>query len=147
MQYAFNEAAKEGNRPPSIFLIFFLAFVFFCGSIGLAVYQSGSETTKQNTNQEQLTKWYGNGNLHQSTIKEWKQSTEENRLATSSDWVLIASKTIKAKVKDSGNIDTVKPYAQELVKCINKATQGITTVDHQQSADIAITCMTLMGWL
>jgi len=46
LQYAFNEAAKEGNRPPSIFLIFFLAFIFFCGSIGLAVYQADSKSEK-----------------------------------------------------------------------------------------------------
>ena len=37
IQYGFNEAAKEGKKPPSIFLIFGIAFAFFCASIVVAV--------------------------------------------------------------------------------------------------------------
>jgi len=92
-------------------------------------------------------KWYEHATLHKSTIKVWKKATQEDKLATSADWILTASPRISNEIKNSGNIDNLKPYANELVECINKSIDGVDTIDDQQTTQSAITCMTLMGWL
>ena len=91
------------------------------------------------------TKWYEGGTLHQSTVKEWKQATTKNKLATAADWVLVF-KSIKTKVKESGDFNTLKPFSESLITCIDKATVGITTIDHQKTTQSAVVCGTLMGW-
>ena len=91
--------------------------------------------------------WYEMGTLHGSTIKEWKQSTYENKIATSADWVLAGSKSIKSKIMNSGNIDNLKPYSKELVICIDGATKDHTNWDNSNTTEVAASCMALMGWL
>lgn len=91
--------------------------------------------------------WYEYGTLHRSTIKEWKQSTHKNKIATSGDWVLSVSESIKSEVINSGNINNLKPYCEELVICINEATNGHNTWDKSNTTEVAISCMALMGWI
>lgn len=91
--------------------------------------------------------WYKNGTLHGSTIKIWKQSSYDNKIATSADWVLAGSKSIKSKVVNSGDIDNLKPYAKELVVCIDGATKDHSNWDSSTATDVAVSCMAQMGWL
>jgi len=91
--------------------------------------------------------WYTEGTLHSSTIKEWKKSTHENKVATSADWVLAGSEKIKSKVMNSGNIDNLKPYSEELVVCIDGATKDQNNWDNSNTTEVAISCMALMGWI
>ena len=109
------------------------------------------EESKQADNEyaqkrEAARNWYEGGSLHQSAVSQWKKSSQTNKLATAADWVLAAPK-VKALAQNSSNIDVIKPYAQELVACVDKATddQGIT--DKSKTAEIAATCMILMGYL
>ncbi len=87
--------------------------------------------------------WYENGTLHKSNIPEWKAGTYKDKLATASDWVFM-SPSVKATVQNSGNIDTAKRFANELVSCIDAATEGVEL--SSGTTEIAASCMVLMGW-
>jgi hypothetical protein len=88
--------------------------------------------------------WYGNGTLHRASVAEWNKATYANRLATAADWS-ISRPQIKAKVKNSGSMDTLKPFAVELVSCINEAAAG-KDYGNMSATEIAAGCMILMGW-
>ena len=88
--------------------------------------------------------WYEGGTLHKSTIPSWKAASFENKLATASDWALI-SPSVKSIVQKSGNFNTAKTFAKELVSCIDTATKGIKLTS--KTTEIAVNCMALMGWL
>ena len=88
-------------------------------------------------------KWYEGGNLHKSSPAEWKKSSHKNKMATAADWVLSRPSILK-KVKRSGNIDTGKSYATELVVCIDTSLEGVDVGG--STAEISAACMVLMGW-
>ncbi len=88
--------------------------------------------------------WYEGGTLHKADIATWKSASSVNKLATAADWTLI-SPAVKEKVQSSGNMDTNKPFAQELVTCIDTATNDVEISGGV--TDIAASCMVLMGWL
>ena len=90
------------------------------------------------------SKWYEGGTLHRSTVQDWNKATYENKLATAADMALNSDK-IASKVKSSGNIDTLRPYAQQLVTCIDEASAG-QGYQNMKIAEIAASCMILMGW-
>jgi hypothetical protein len=89
--------------------------------------------------------WYQNGNLHHSNVAEWNKATYANKLATAADMVLVSTK-IKNLVKESGDVDTARPFAVELVTCLNEAAAGEGYED-TDVATLAVMCMKLMGWL
>ena len=89
-------------------------------------------------------KWYENGTLHRGSVADWKKATYANKLATAADWALNIPQ-IKRKVKKSGSIETLKPFAVELVTCVNEATAG-QGYGSMSIAEVAASCMILMGW-
>jgi hypothetical protein len=89
-------------------------------------------------------KWYENGTLHNASVADWNRATYRNKLATAADWA-ITRPQIKAKVKNSGSIDTLKPFASELVTCVNEAAAG-QGYGSMSVAEVAASCMILMGW-
>jgi len=88
--------------------------------------------------------WYEGGNLHKSTVQVWKEATYRNKLATAADWAIKAP-AVSATVQRSGDINTLKRYATELVSCIDTAVNGVSISD--STSTIAASCMVLMGWL
>jgi hypothetical protein len=82
--------------------------------------------------------------LHSATVGEWKRASYSNKLATAADWA-IAGKKLKRKVKQSGNIDTLKPYAIQLVRCIDEAAAG-SGYEGKKAAELGGACIILMGW-
>jgi len=69
--------------------------------------------------------WYMNGTLHKATVKEWINATEENKLATTSDWVFSVPQ-IREKIEDgSRSVDSIKPFAESIVSCVDTATEGM----------------------
>ncbi len=95
------------------------------------------ETPKLNS------KWYEGGNLHKTSVGEWRTATYENQLATTADWS-ISRPQIEAKVRISG-IDALKPFAVELLTCINEAAGG-QGYEKMAVAELAASCMLLMKW-
>lgn len=89
--------------------------------------------------------WYEGGTLHKTTVSTWKSATNENKLATSADFVMVVP-SIKSTVLKSGSIDTAKVFAKELVTCIDTATNGVN-VPNDAVTTMATSCMILMGWL
>lgn len=88
--------------------------------------------------------WYEGGTLHKSNVPTWKSAAYKNKLATASDWAL-TSPSVKTVVQNSGDINTAKKFAAELISCIDTATEGIEL--DGSTAAVAASCMVLMGWL
>jgi hypothetical protein len=105
--------------------------------------QSEAEYTKK---RETARHWYEGGALHKSTVAQWKKSSQANKLATAADWVIAVPK-IRTLAEGSSNMDVIKPYAQELVLCVDKATDDHTNADQSNTAELAAVCMALMGYL
>jgi len=110
--------------------ILFPVLVVFFLIIPFAVYAGG--------------KWYENGTLHRASVAEWNRATYANKLATAADWA-ITRPQIKTKVKNSGSIDTLRPFASQLVTCVNEAAAG-QGYGSMSVAEVAASCMILMGW-
>ncbi len=87
-------------------------------------------------------RWYENGTLHKSSVAIWNNATYGNKLATSADWALAMPK-IEAQVKKSGSMDTLRPFAVELVKCVNEAAAR-KGYDSMSTSELAASCMALM---
>lgn len=89
-------------------------------------------------------RWYQNGTLHSASIAEWNSSTYANKLATAADWA-VSRPQIKAKVENGGSIDILRPFAVELVTCVNEAATG-KGYSSMSVSELAAGCMVLMGW-
>ncbi|WP_353258100.1 hypothetical protein [Prochlorothrix hollandica] len=94
--------------------------------------------------------WFVGGNLHDKTMKEWNQGTADNKLATAGDM----ASTLFPNLPTA---DLVKPYAEDLVKCLDETGKKILSADEQEKevekffddsavAEIASFCAVLMGW-
>jgi len=79
------------------------------------------------------TSWFAGGTLHRSTIREWRQATYSNRLATSADFIASTQNV------DYGNLDKFKQMATDLEKCISIASSG-GSVDDEKTSFIAAMC-------
>lgn len=88
--------------------------------------------------------WYEGGTLHRATVSQWNNSTYANRLATASDWAA-RRPNIKAEVRRSGTMETLRPYAEDLVECVDEAAAG-QGYETTSVAELAAGCMILMGW-
>ena len=89
-------------------------------------------------------KWYENGTLRRGSVEEWNRATYANKLATAAA-MAITRPQIKAKVTNSGSFDTLRPFAIELVSCVNEAAAG-PGYGSMRVAELAAGCMILMGW-
>ena len=84
----------------------------------------------------QPAKWYEGGTLHKSSILEWKQATDENKLATCGDFIASTNKTLP--------IDEIKSKAIALKVCIDEATRDLDNTNTETVASIASLCMVLL---
>ena len=89
-------------------------------------------------------RWYQDGDLHDKTVNDWKSATYANKLATSAD-MATASQKVKAVISQSGSVDAMKPFAVELMTCINEAAAG-QGYENMKVAELAAGCMILMKW-
>lgn len=82
-------------------------------------------------------KWYVGGTLHTTTLKTWKSSTNENKLATCADYV--------ANIKDyNGDLDQMKTDATEVMKCIDEVALD-DKLANQKTNEMAASCVLLLG--
>ena len=82
--------------------------------------------------------WYSGGNLHKATLDEWRKASNQNRLATSSDFIAAVS-------KDVGwlSTDEIKPLAVELMSCID-STAGDSGLDNMHVSEVAAACLVML---
>lgn len=117
-------------------LLSFALLSFLC-FLGVGSTDNGSISNDKSTN-----KWYTGGTLHSGSVAEWNGATYANKLATAADWAMTAPQ-IKKKVKNSGSIDTLKPFAIELVICVNEAAGG-QGYGSMSVSELAAGCIILM---
>ena len=90
------------------------------------------------------SEWYSGGTLHRATVGEWRNASYRDKLATAADWAL-AHDGVKNEVTRSGSIQTLKPFAIDLVSCVDGAT-GPSGNDGLRVTQLAASCMVLLGW-
>ena len=66
------------------------------------------------------SEWYSGGTLHRATVGEWRSASYRDKLATAADWAL-AHDRVKSEVMGSGSMQTLKPFAIDLVACVDGA--------------------------
>jgi hypothetical protein len=88
--------------------------------------------------------WYEGGALHRATVSQWNKASYSNKLATAADWAMVRPK-IKDKVEQTGDMETLKPFAVELIQCVDEAAAG-KGYDNMKVSELAASCMILMGW-
>jgi len=105
--------------------------------LGLLMF-SCSNPKRESTTTPTEKHWYEGGTLHNSKIREWKNASEENKLATCGDFM--------AKFDNSVTIDVLLERAIALRACIDEATRGIDKVDDNKTAEIASACTVLLEY-
>jgi hypothetical protein len=88
--------------------------------------------------------WYVGGNLYNATAGEWHKSSYENKLATAANWTLMDPNIRKISNKSS-SMETVRPYAIELVACVDQVSVGDSYAKKNVSS-LAAACIVSMGW-
>ena len=88
--------------------------------------------------------WYEGGTLHQKTIGDWKTATYENKLATCADFIAAVREKLNIKITD---VDSIQPYAHELVICIDTSVKDLDSMDAQKVSDIAALSFVFLEWL
>lgn len=94
---------------------------------------------KQKNGLPQDLEWIEKGNLHNSVVSDWKNATEENRLATCAKFALTI-KNNKGEIYQS-NLEIMQD-AIFLKSCIDEATKG-DYVNNSKIAEIAALCLVL----
>jgi len=108
-----------------IFVIMFILTLFSCG----------------NSSNKTDIEWLKGGTLHKSTVFEWKNATEKNKLATCADFIVNIKKANNEKYE---TIAQMKKDATILMECINEATKGDET-NNMQVSEIAVSCYILLN--
>jgi hypothetical protein len=87
--------------------------------------------------------WYEGGTLHRAKVAEWKDATARNKLATCADFIAKMRNSLDLPIT---TVDSIKPYAQELVDFIDAATDGVDEMDEESVASMAAMGTIMMGW-
>ena len=106
-------------------------------TFGLLMF-SCSDTKRESATTRTEKHWYQGGTLHNSKISEWKNATEENKLATCGDFM--------ATFDNSVTMDILLERAVALRACINEATRGMDNVNNNSTAEIASLCTLTLGY-
>ena len=112
---------------------------------GVAFFGSGSGDKDSTPHSPQVaSKWYEGGSLHRANVGEWRRATYSNKLATAADWAL-THRGVKARVMGSGSIANARPYALDLVRCIDAAA-GPSGYAQLRATELAAACTVTLGW-
>ena len=92
--------------------------------------------------------WYQGGGLENDLMADWRVATDHARLATAADMAVF---TLSENHPD-WRIDDYRPYAEELVECLNGALASpeflgeFAAIDDTKVADMAAACILLLKW-
>ena len=90
--------------------------------------------------------WWSGGNLHNSLSQQWRRGSADNRLATAADYVVVRmgrDEAVALAREHGGSMDALKPYAREIVRCLDEAVADAAMVDIKMSG-LATTCWKLI---
>ena len=109
---------------------------------------SATHTTKSyNTKTAPFLKssrWLSYATLPSGTVGQWESAHIFNKKATAAGWALSVPK-IQNHVRNSGSLDALKPFAEELTICVDEAAAGEQYWD-TEIRELAVSCMVSMGW-
>ncbi|GAI01876.1 unnamed protein product [marine sediment metagenome] len=74
------------------------------------------------TSSRPTKQWFQGGNLHNATVAKWKIATNQNKLATASDW--LAATNWKGHLNTPADFDRLKVKAQMLVGAIEETAKA-----------------------
>ena len=113
--------------------------------IGVAYFGSWFGDKDNTTHSPQVaSKWYEGGSLHRANVGEWRRATYSNKLATASDWAM-THRGVKARVMGSGSIANARPYAVDLMRCVD-AGAGPSGYAQLRASELAAACMVTLSW-
>jgi len=90
-------------------------------------------------------KWHEGGKLHGAFVGQWNLSTYANKLATAADWIITRPR-IKDKAIYSRIFLNLRPYAFQLVQCVNQSAVSEGFDSSRNVAELAANCMIMNGW-
>ena len=94
-----------------------------------------------NGSEKKEIEWMKNGTLHESTISDWKKSTDENKLATCADFSANLKNAENQKYK---TVSEMKDDAVNLKACIEEAVNGGDYADNMKVKEVAVMCHIIM---
>lgn len=103
-------------------LILFLFGIMAVGSI-----DSGTESGSGQSTSSARSEWHSGGSLHTATVREWKNASDGNKLATCADW--LAATQWKNNLNSASDFDRLKPKARRLVREVDTAVSDELTND------------------
>ena len=134
------EKDKTLSPTPIPYFVYWIAFIILAGFGGRFDPEFGKKkeiaqtTTQQDVTQqmEQSKNWWEGGTLHKCTNAEWKTATQENKVATCSDWIVTLAKSdglTNEQLKATISMEQLKQMSENLVKEVS------ASVDTGVSAD------------
>lgn len=80
---------------------------------------------------------------HAVTMEEWRRAVVEYKLVAAGEWAYAVLGP--AWLSRNGH-ESLGRKAAEIVLCLDNSSVGIAADDVERVADLAVVCMTLMGW-
>jgi len=90
-------------------------------------------------------RWQRGGNLQSAFVGQWNMAPYANKLATAALWIESRPR-IKDKTVYRRMLENLRPFAFELVQCVDQSAASEGFESDRSVADLASTCMILKGW-
>lgn len=122
-----------------IFAVIFTACTTKQNDPVVSTYNNNSSTSNYtySNNSSNDTSWFSGGTLHKSTIREWRNATYSNRLATAADFISATQDV------NYGDLESFKQMAMKLETCISETASG-GDVDNEETSYIGALCTVML---
>ena len=80
--------------------------------------------------------WYVGGTLHRADSSAWRAATYQNRLATSSDFVVA--------IKSARNMTSLRKDSEKMEECVSESARDKSV--NIKASELGALCAILMGW-
>lgn len=100
------------------------------------------ETQTESRTRTPSNHWTVGGTLHGATLKEWREASYSNRLATAADIVAATASNRRISIHST---ESLRRHAEELEKCISAtAATSHPAIDNQLTKEVAAACIILI---
>ena len=79
---------------------------------------NGEKKSRTSSRSSFSRQWFQGGSLHTATVAQWKNATDQNKLATAADW--LAATKWKGYLKSPADFDRLKIKAQMLTDAVDE---------------------------
>lgn len=99
-----------------------------------------------NSTSEAHSRWWEGGNLHDKTIGEWLEASDQNRLATAVDILFALKQELGAQIEYQNGQELMQ-HVLAFVACITGATAEHPDTYSLKLADVALASAQALGYL